>query len=46
MSYVHLHFGSNAVLADHLVRQVGARSRGRMATTTPVVSLEEGVRHE
>ena len=46
MSYVHLHFDSNPVLADHLVRQVGARRRGRMSRTTPVVSLEEGVRHE
>jgi cobyrinic acid a,c-diamide synthase len=46
MSYVHLHFGSNPVLVDHLVRHVGARRRGRMARTTAVGSLEEGLRHE
>ena len=46
MSYVHLHFGSNPVLVDHLVRHVGARRRGRMARTTAAVSVEEGLRHE
>ena len=46
MSYVHLHFGSNPVLVDHLVRHVGARRRGRMAVTTAVVSPKEGLRHE
>ena len=46
MSYVHLHFGSNPVLVDHLVRHVGARRHGRMAATTAVVSPEEELRHE
>ena len=46
MSYVHLHFGSNPVLVDHLVRHVGARRRGRMALTTAVVSPREELRHE
>lgn len=46
MSYVHLHFGSNPVLADHLVRHVGARRRGQMARTTAVVPVEEGLRDE
>ena len=46
MSYVHLHFGSNPVLVDHLVRHVSARRRGRTARTTAVASLEEELRHE
>jgi cobyrinic acid a,c-diamide synthase len=46
MSYVHLHFGSNPDLVDHLVRHVGARRRGRVAVTTAVVLPEEGLRHE
>ena len=44
MSYVHLHFGSNPALVEHLVRHVGARHRGRR--TTAAVSIEEGQRHE
>ena len=46
MSYVHLHFGSNPDLVDHLVRHVGTRRRGRVAVTTDVVLPEEGLRHE
>jgi cobyrinic acid a,c-diamide synthase len=41
MSYVHLHFGSNPSLVDHLVRHASAR-RGRLAATTAVASLEGG----
>ncbi len=46
MSYVHLHFGSNPALVDHLVRHVGARRLGRMAEPAAVVSPKEGLRHE
>jgi cobyrinic acid a,c-diamide synthase len=46
MSYVHLHFGSNPVLAEHLVSRVSARRRGGMAVTTGVGSPKEGLRHE
>ncbi len=46
MSYVHLHFGSNPVLADNLVRRGSARRRGRMAATNAVGSPQEGARHE
>ena len=46
LSYVHLHFGSNPVLADRLVRRANARRSGRMAAATAVVSPEEGQRHE
>jgi cobyrinic acid a,c-diamide synthase len=41
MSYVHLHFGSNPSLVDHLVRHVGARRRGRVTATSAVASIEE-----
>jgi cobyrinic acid a,c-diamide synthase len=40
MSYVHLHFGSNPQVADHLVRHVRAR-RGRKDEPFAVVSREE-----
>ena len=46
LSYVHLHFGSNPVLADRLVRRASARRRGRMAAATAVASPQEGQRHE
>jgi hypothetical protein len=46
MSYVHLHFGSNPGLADHLVRHVSARRRGHLARTIAVVPVEEGLRDE
>ena len=41
MSYVHLHFGSNPRVADHLVRHVRARRHGRMSEPLSVVSREE-----
>ena len=41
MSYVHLHFGSNPRVADHLVRHVRARRHGRMNEPLSVVSGEE-----
>ena len=44
MSYVHLHFGSNPALVDHLVRHARARRRGRLASTAAAVaSVEEGL---
>jgi cobyrinic acid a,c-diamide synthase len=45
MSYVHLHFGSNPRVADHLVRHVRARRRGRMEAPVAVVSREEEGNH-
>jgi cobyrinic acid a,c-diamide synthase len=45
MSYVHLHFGSNPRVADHLVRHVRARRRGRMEVPVAVVSREEEGNH-
>jgi cobyrinic acid a,c-diamide synthase len=41
MSYVHLHFGSNPGVADHLVRHVGARRGGRRGEGVPAVSPED-----
>ena len=46
LSYVHLHFGSNPVLADRLVRRASARRSGRMAAAAAVASPQEGQRHE
>jgi hypothetical protein len=46
MSYVHLHFGSNPRVADHLVRHVRARQRGRMDEPVAVMSREEEQGHE
>jgi cobyrinic acid a,c-diamide synthase len=45
MSYVHLHFGSNPAVADHVVRHVDARRRGRLDEPVAVVSTEEGLGH-
>jgi cobyrinic acid a,c-diamide synthase len=45
ISYVHIHFGSNPVLADRLVRRGSARRHGRMAGMTADVSRQEGERH-
>jgi cobyrinic acid a,c-diamide synthase len=45
MSYVHLHFGSNPRVADHLVRHVRARRRGRMDEPVAVMSREEEQGH-
>jgi cobyrinic acid a,c-diamide synthase len=45
MSYVHLHFGSNPVVADHFIRHVGARRRGRLSEPVTVMSLEEELGH-
>jgi cobyrinic acid a,c-diamide synthase len=41
MSYVHLHFGSNPAVADHLVRHAGARRRGRPGEPVTLTSREE-----
>jgi len=41
MSYVHLHFGSNPGMADHLVRHVAARRSGRPGEPVPAVSPED-----
>jgi len=41
MSYVHLHFGSNPQVADHLVRHLRAWRPGRMNEPVSVVSQEE-----
>jgi cobyrinic acid a,c-diamide synthase len=41
MSYVHLHFGSNPAVADHLVRHAGRRRRGRPAGPVAVTSSME-----
>jgi cobyrinic acid a,c-diamide synthase len=46
MSYVHLHFGSNPAVAEHLVRHVRARRRGRAGTPVAVAPPEEGAGHE
>jgi cobyrinic acid a,c-diamide synthase len=40
MSYVHLHFGSNPAVPDHLVRHAEARHRGHSGV--PVTSSKEG----
>jgi cobyrinic acid a,c-diamide synthase len=45
MSYVHLHFGSNPRVADHLVRHVRARRRGRIDEPVSVMSREEEPHH-
>jgi cobyrinic acid a,c-diamide synthase len=45
MSYVHLHFGSNPVVADHFIRHVGARRRGRLSEPVTVMSLDEELGH-
>jgi cobyrinic acid a,c-diamide synthase len=46
MSYVHLHFGSNPAVADHLVRHAGARRRARPdAPVTVTVTSSEESRH-
>jgi cobyrinic acid a,c-diamide synthase len=45
MSYVHLHFGSNPRMADHLVRHVGARRRARADEPVSVLSREEERSH-
>jgi cobyrinic acid a,c-diamide synthase len=41
MSYVHLHFGSNPAVADHLVRHAGSRRLGRPAGPVVVTSSME-----
>ena len=41
MSYVHLHFGSNPAVAEHLVRHAGARRRGRPGEPVTVTSSRE-----
>jgi cobyrinic acid a,c-diamide synthase len=46
MSYVHLHFGSNPAVADHLVRHARARRGGRAGTPVAVAPPEKGARHE
>jgi cobyrinic acid a,c-diamide synthase len=46
MSYVHLHFGSNSAVPEHLVRHVRARQRGRAGTPVAVAPPEEGAGHE
>ena len=41
MSYVHLHFGSNPAVAEHLVRHAGVRRRGRPGEPVTVTSSKE-----
>ena len=41
MSYVHLHFGSNPAVPDHLVRHAHARRHGRRAAPVTVMSTKE-----
>lgn len=41
MSYVHLHFGSNPAVPDHLVRHADARRRGRPGASVTVTSSKE-----
>jgi cobyrinic acid a,c-diamide synthase len=41
MSYVHLHFGSNPAVPDHLVRHVDARRRGRPGAPVAITSSKE-----
>jgi cobyrinic acid a,c-diamide synthase len=45
MSYVHLHFGSNPRVADHLVGHARARRRGRLDEPVSVLSREKERRH-
>jgi cobyrinic acid a,c-diamide synthase len=45
MSYVHLHFGSNPRVADHLVRHARARRQERLDEPVSVPSREEERRH-
>ena len=45
MSYVHLHFGSNPTVADHLVRHADARRHPRAPATVGHV-VERGTGHE
>jgi cobyrinic acid a,c-diamide synthase len=46
MSYVHLHFGSNPAVPDHLVRHVRARRGGSADTPVALAPPEKGARHE
>jgi hypothetical protein len=45
MSYVHLHFGSNPAVADHLVRHAGARRRGGPGEPVTVTFSREEAEH-
>ena len=45
MSYVHLHFGSNPAVAEHLVRHADTRRRGRPGEPVTVTSSKEEPRH-
>jgi cobyrinic acid a,c-diamide synthase len=45
MSYVHLHFGSNPAVAEHLVRHVGARRRGGAGEPVTVTTSQEDAGH-
>ena len=45
MSYVHLHFGSNPAVADHLVRHLRTRRPGRADDPITEASPEEDSRH-
>jgi cobyrinic acid a,c-diamide synthase len=42
MSYVHLHFGSNPAVPDHLVRHADNHRRGRLGARVTVTSSPEG----
>jgi cobyrinic acid a,c-diamide synthase len=45
MSYVHLHFGSNPAIANHLVRHAVARRRDRPGMPVAVASSKEELGH-
>jgi cobyrinic acid a,c-diamide synthase len=45
MSYVHLHFGSNPAVAEHLVREASARSRACQGEPLTVNAAEEELGH-
>ena len=46
MSYVHLHFGSNPAVPDHLVRHVDARRRDRRGAKVTITSSKEEAERE